>query len=780
MSEGYSNLRAQWESRMKESEAQSALASASPGAGDRKKPSSTATGSIPPWKKSAQAAAAKAKAKETDGAGSLVAPSSTNAGDTATTPSWTRPSLTTHHAADTVEKYVASPSSNNDEASPTAATATAGGGQAEIVEEHSLSVSAAKSMFGGSVNKSRGSYGGSTGISGSGVNSNDRAARWKAEAAAASAAVGDDDDYNVEEDRITSITVTDAKSMFDRPSATAATATSDAPSSRPKWLTGGGISGSPPSASATGSGVPEAYAELFGVAHEYDKEKGTALGASGIIAEDEEEEESGESASGGGDGRPAWLKGQSESGEEIMDKEDRGAPQTYEDNTDIADDVPDMASEPVVADWLQAEDQDEVVKSEKVDEADGPPPKKRGWGTNLMKWLERKESESGSDNNGSDKGSSQSQEQPELIQEDNPIHEDDNTVGSGPHDNDAIEPSEGEEEGEEGPRRKQTEEEEAILAMMEAENQRYAQGQEVAATHRMTHYEDEDGAEIREMDALEHEDVSDEDNTQEAPNDNIATVAAGAVVAGAGIAAAIAPATPSAPLPDESAPIDFASSPTPSVEADVEADAEVDASYEETFDDYAGGNDDDYGGGYDDAEHYSEEDETDYVQHAGKATSSAPSARELSDEDYGEDMDNGGSYSDRSTEGLEANLSSAYGLGAADNDDYYQDQNEYDEDDYMEDLDDDTVQDLEASYDREEGDANKSYTTVDKLEDEFLTETGERSSQERKIVEENEDTTDVEGVSRRRPVLYPEDSELSLDNTTVADERARLRQVSFV
>ena len=352
---------------MKESEAQSALASASPGAGDRKNPSSTATGSIPPWKKSAQAAVAKAKAKETDGAGSLAAPSSTNAADTATVPSWTRPSLTTHHAAETVEKYVASPSSNNDEASPTAATATAGGGQAEIVEEHSLSVSAAKSTFGGSVKKSRGSYGGSTGVSGFGVNSNDRAARWKAEAAAASAAVGDDDDYNVEEDRITSITVTDAKSMFDRPPASAATATSDAPSSRPKWLTGGG---SPPSVASTGSGVPEAYAELFGVAHEYDKEKGTALGASGIIAEDEEEEESGESASGGDDGRPAWLKGQSESGEEIMDEEDRGAPQTYEDNTDIADNVPDIASEPVVADWLQAEDQGEVVKTEKKDEAD--------------------------------------------------------------------------------------------------------------------------------------------------------------------------------------------------------------------------------------------------------------------------------------------------------------------------------------------------------------------------------------------------------------------------
>ena len=773
MSEGYSNLRAQWESRMKESEAQSALASASPGAGDRKKPPST--GSIPPWKKSAQAAAAKAKGEETDGAGSLAAPSSTNAEDTATTPSWTRPSLTTHHDAETVEKYVASPSSNNDEASPTAATA--GGGQAEIVEEHSLSVSAAKSMFGGSVTtKSRSSYGGSAGIGG--ANSNDRAALWKAEAAAASAAGGDDDGYNVEEDRITSITVTDAKSMFDRTSAsaaTAATATSDAPSSRPKWLTGGGISGSPPSASGTGSGVPEAYAELFGVAHEYDKEKGTSLGASGIIAEDEEEEESGESASGsdGRGGRPAWLKGQSESGEDIMEEENKDAPQTDEDNTDIADDAPVMTSEPTVAEWLQAEGQDDIVaSSDAKDEADEPPPKKRGWGTNLMKWLERKESGSGSDNNGSDKGSSRSQGQPELIQEDNPIHEDDNAVGSGAHGKDSIEPSDGEEEGGEGPRRKQTEEEEAILAMMEAENQRFAQGQEVAATHRTTHYEDEDGTEIMEMDTLEREDVGDEDNLQGDPDEIIATVAVGAVVAGAGIAAATATAT-SAPSPDESAPIDFESSPTPSVEADVEAEAEaeVDASYEETFDDYAGG--------YDETEYYSEEDETDYVQEAEKAKSSVPSAREFSDKDDDEDMGNHESYSDRSTEGLEANLSSAYGLGVADNDDYYHDQDEYDEYDYMEDLDDDTIQDLEASYDREEGDANKSYTTVDKLEDEFLTETGERSSQER-TVEQNASVADVENVSKGRPAFYPENSELSLDNTTVADERARLRRVSFV
>ena len=164
MSEGYSSLRAQWEQRMMESEAQGAGA----GGDTKKKASSSSTTAVPPWRRSAQAAAAKAKEKEADGAGSLAA-------ETETAPSWTRPSLAVHHAAETVEKYVASPSSTDDYASPTA--------QVEIVEEPSLSVSAAKSMFGDS---------------------------------------GAD------------------------------------PSSRPKWLSGGGISGSPPSASTSrGSGVPD-------------------------------------------------------------------------------------------------------------------------------------------------------------------------------------------------------------------------------------------------------------------------------------------------------------------------------------------------------------------------------------------------------------------------------------------------------------------------------------------------------------------------------------------
>ena len=152
--------------------------------------------------------------------------------------------------------------------------------------------------------------------------------------------------------------------------------------------------------------------------------------------------------------------------------------------------------------------------------------------------------------------------------------------------------------------------------------------------------------------------------------------------------------------------------------------------------------------------------------------------RGLSDEDYEEDVGDAESYLDRSTEGLEANLSSAYGLGAADNDDYYRDHDEYNEDDYVDNLDDDAVQDLEAPSNGEEGDFNRSYTTIDKLEDEFLTETGERSSQERRMVEESENVTEEEDVGRGRPALHPEDSESSLDNTAVADEQARLRQVS--
>ena len=109
---------------------------------------------------------------------------------------------------------------------------------------------------------------------------------------------------------------------------------SDAPSSRPKWLSGAGISGSPPSASR-GSGVPE------------------------------------ESASGGGD-------------------------------VDAANDAP-IAPDSATADWLQLEDQDEdVVKQEVKELADESPPKQRGWGSNLVKWLDKRRSESGSGSDGSD------------------------------------------------------------------------------------------------------------------------------------------------------------------------------------------------------------------------------------------------------------------------------------------------------------------------------------------------------------------------------------------
>jgi len=700
---------------MRESEAQSALASASPegSGGERKKPA--ATSSIPPWKRSGQEAAASAKSKETDDAGTLTAPLS--ADDVAATkPSWTRPSLTTHHAAETVEKYVASPSNtSHDEASPTAAS-SGGGGQAEIVEEHSLSVSAAKNVFGGTAFRSS-------------PDSKDRAERWKAEAAAASASFEDD---NVVEDRTTSITVTDSKSVFDRPARSFDDELKEAISSRPKWLTGAGISGSPPSAS-TGSGVSEAYAELFGVAHE----------------EEEEELWDIEVGGDGEGGRPAWL-GQSESGGEATYKN------RDENVDDITDDAPDKVPEPAVAGWLQVDEshenmpsgQDEVVKSEEeMDKVDESHSKKRGWGKNLVKWIEERVSDSGS---GSGSGSDESNKE-------SPMQEDGNVDGPGTHDDDEAEQS-------------RREEEEAILAMMEAENQRHSQGQEVAANYRASHDANND-AEIGELEAFEHEDARDEDSIQQDPADNIVPAAVGTAIAGAGVAVATVAAT-SAPAPNESVPIDSAPSPTPDVEAGAEAGAEtgVMSSDEENFDDYAGN-------------YYSKED-SDCIEQDGKASTSVPPVREMSDgnedEDYSEEYDeylgNAGSYSDRSTEGLEANLSSAYGLGAADNDDFY-----HDRDDYLEDLDDDTEQDAEASYD-----ADVSYTTIDKLEDEFLAatddvtaalmvetgskETGERSSQKKKV-DEGENA---------RPSVYPEDSEPSLDNTALADERERSRQVSIV